>query len=179
MRDRSATITNGPYADTIVFICKLDEGDDPKERKVLTFVLDRGTPGLTQSKPLRKMGLHSSATGELFLDDVRVEPGMSGSPGRTARTYGLGHLSYVRPCARPYRMKITASKLRENIYKLLDQVLETGTPVEIERRGRKLRIVPGDDPPRSKLDRLEPRPHAIVGDPEDLVHLDWSTEWKP
>jgi alkylation response protein AidB-like acyl-CoA dehydrogenase len=23
-------ITNGPYADTIVFICKLDEGNDPK-----------------------------------------------------------------------------------------------------------------------------------------------------
>jgi alkylation response protein AidB-like acyl-CoA dehydrogenase len=65
-------ITNGPYADTIVFICKLDEGNDPKDRKILTFVLERGTPGLTQSKPMRKMGLHSSPTGELFLDDVRV-----------------------------------------------------------------------------------------------------------
>ncbi|HEY2387334.1 MAG TPA: acyl-CoA dehydrogenase family protein [Candidatus Binatia bacterium] len=65
-------ITNGPYADTIVFICKLDEGNAPKDRKVLTFVLDRGMPGLNQSKPMRKMGLHSSPTGELFLDDVRV-----------------------------------------------------------------------------------------------------------
>jgi len=65
-------ITNGPYADTIVFICKLDEGNDPKDRKVLTFVLDSGMPGLEQSKPLRKMGLHSSPTGELFLSDVRV-----------------------------------------------------------------------------------------------------------
>jgi hypothetical protein len=65
-------ITNGPYADTIVFICKLDEGNDPKDRKVLSFILDRGTPGLTQSKPMRKMGLHSSPTGELFLEDVRV-----------------------------------------------------------------------------------------------------------
>src|SRR5439155_1669118 len=65
-------ITNGPYADTIVFICKLDEGNDPKDRKVLSFILDQGTPGLTQSKPLRKMGLHSSPTGELFLEDVRV-----------------------------------------------------------------------------------------------------------
>jgi hypothetical protein len=65
-------ITNGPYADTIVFICKLDEGNDPKDRKVLTFVLDRGMAGLTQSKPLRKMGMHSSPTGELFLEDVRV-----------------------------------------------------------------------------------------------------------
>jgi alkylation response protein AidB-like acyl-CoA dehydrogenase len=65
-------ITNGPHADTIVFICKLDEGNDPRERKVLSFILDRGMPGLTQSKPLRKMGLHSSPTGELFLEDVRV-----------------------------------------------------------------------------------------------------------
>ena len=66
-------ITNGPYADTIVFICKLEEeGVDPRERKVLTFVLDKGMPGLTQSKPMRKMGLHSSPTGELFLQDVRA-----------------------------------------------------------------------------------------------------------
>ncbi|KAA0236044.1 MAG: Acyl-CoA dehydrogenase [Acidimicrobiales bacterium] len=65
-------ITNGPYADTIVFICKLDEGNPPAERKVLQFVLDKGMPGLEQSKPLRKMGLHSSPTGELFLSDVRV-----------------------------------------------------------------------------------------------------------
>ena len=65
-------ITNGPYADTIVFICKLDEGNDEKERKILSFIVERGTPGLVQSKPLRKMGLHSSPTGELFLEDVRV-----------------------------------------------------------------------------------------------------------
>jgi acyl-CoA dehydrogenase len=65
-------ITNGPYADTIVFICKLDEGNAIEERKVVTFVLDGDTPGLTRSKPLRKMGLHASPTGELFLEDVRV-----------------------------------------------------------------------------------------------------------
>jgi alkylation response protein AidB-like acyl-CoA dehydrogenase len=65
-------ITNGPYADTIVFICKLDEGNPPAERKVVSFVLDAGMPGLEQSKPLRKMGMHSSPTGQLFLTDVRV-----------------------------------------------------------------------------------------------------------
>jgi acyl-CoA dehydrogenase len=67
-------ITNGPFADTIVFYAKLDDGSDTPERdrQVLTFVLDRGTPGLEQSKPFRKMGLHSSPTGELFLSDVRV-----------------------------------------------------------------------------------------------------------
>jgi prevent-host-death family protein len=76
-------------------------------------------------------------------------------------------------------MKITASKLRENIYKVLDQVLETGAPVEIERRGKTLRIVPAEPVSRSKLERLQPKPGVIVGDPEDLVHLDWSGEWKP
>ncbi len=65
-------ITNGPYADTIVFICKLDEGNAPADRRVVQFVLDSGMPGLEQSKPLRKMGMHSSPTGMLFLDDVRV-----------------------------------------------------------------------------------------------------------
>jgi alkylation response protein AidB-like acyl-CoA dehydrogenase len=65
-------ITNGPYADVIVFICKLDEGNQPAERKVLSFVLEKGMAGLEQSKPLRKMGMHSSPTGELFLTDVRV-----------------------------------------------------------------------------------------------------------
>ena len=65
-------ITNGPYADTIVFICKFDEGNAPEDRKIFSFVLDKGMPGLEQSKPLRKMGMHSSPTGELFLTDVRV-----------------------------------------------------------------------------------------------------------
>jgi alkylation response protein AidB-like acyl-CoA dehydrogenase len=65
-------ITNGPYADTIVFICKLDEGNDPAERKVLQFVLDSGMEGLEQPRPFRKMGMHSSPTGMLYLNDVRV-----------------------------------------------------------------------------------------------------------
>ncbi len=68
-------ITNGPHADTIVFICKLDEpGVDARDRRILHFVLDRGMDGLEQTPPLRKMGLHSSPTGELFLSDVRCAP---------------------------------------------------------------------------------------------------------
>ena len=67
-------ITNGPYADTIVFICKLDEGNPIDERKIVSFVLDRGMPGLEQSQPLRKMGMHSSPTGEIFVSDLRAGP---------------------------------------------------------------------------------------------------------
>jgi alkylation response protein AidB-like acyl-CoA dehydrogenase len=65
-------ITNGPYADTIVFICKLDEGNPADDRRIVSFVLDRGMPGLEQSRPLRKMGMHSSPTGEIFVTDLRA-----------------------------------------------------------------------------------------------------------
>jgi hypothetical protein len=67
-------ITNGPYADTIVLYAKLDDGrgDEVRNRKVLTFVLDRGMDGLDQSTPMRKMGQHASPTGDIFLSDVRA-----------------------------------------------------------------------------------------------------------
>ncbi len=76
-------------------------------------------------------------------------------------------------------MAVTASKLRENVYKILDQVLATGEPVEIVRGGRKLKIAPADEPPKRKLDRLTEHPDALLVDPEELVHLDWSKEWRP
>ncbi|RDI64371.1 acyl-CoA dehydrogenase family protein [Nocardia pseudobrasiliensis] len=66
-------ITNGPYADTVIVYAKLEEGEaDKRNRKVLTFVLDKGMEGFTQGKPFKKMGLHSSPTGELFFDNVRL-----------------------------------------------------------------------------------------------------------
>jgi alkylation response protein AidB-like acyl-CoA dehydrogenase len=67
-------ITNGPDADVVVVYAKLDEGDGAakRDRKVLTFVLDRGMEGFVQSKPFRKMGIHSSRTGELFFNNVRL-----------------------------------------------------------------------------------------------------------
>ncbi|KUH97717.1 acyl-CoA dehydrogenase [Mycolicibacterium acapulense] len=71
-------ITNGPDADVVVVYAKLneDEAGDPsidkRDRKVLTFVLDRGMEGFVQSKPFRKMGIHSSRTGELFFNNVRL-----------------------------------------------------------------------------------------------------------
>jgi len=71
-------------------------------------------------------------------------------------------------------MKVTASKLRENIYGILDQALETGIPVEVVRKGKVLKIVPETKP--DKLSRLKKRKY-IVGDPEDFVHIDWSKEW--
>lgn len=69
-------ITNGPFADTAVVFAKLDDGDssvDRRQRKVLTFVLDKGMEGFTQGKPFKKMGIMSSPTGELFFDNVKLD----------------------------------------------------------------------------------------------------------
>jgi len=86
-------ITNGPYADTIVLYAKLDDGsgEDPRNRKVLTFVLDSSMDGLVQSKPMRKMGQKSSPTGEVFLTDVRV--GKDRLLGETEEPKGGGRQS--------------------------------------------------------------------------------------
>ena len=72
-------------------------------------------------------------------------------------------------------MTMTVSKLRENIYRILDEVLETGLPVEIARKGRKLRIirVQGEE----KLKNLE-KHDCLNSPPEDIIHVDWSDEWK-
>jgi PHD/YefM family antitoxin component YafN of YafNO toxin-antitoxin module len=68
------------------------------------------------------------------------------------------------------------SKLRENVYGILDLVLETGVPVAIERRGKLLRIICIEPP--DKLARLQKRDYLRV-EPEALIHLDWVGESPP
>jgi alkylation response protein AidB-like acyl-CoA dehydrogenase len=66
-------ITNAPYADVMVVYAKLEvAGEEPGRRPPQAFVLERGMAGLSTGKPLEKMGMHSSPTGEIFLEDVEV-----------------------------------------------------------------------------------------------------------
>jgi prevent-host-death family protein len=69
---------------------------------------------------------------------------------------------------------VTPTQLRTNIYHLLDEVLETGLPLEIKKGDKKLRIVPVDKV--DKLKNLIARPEAIQGDPDDLVGINWADE---
>ncbi|MBI2894647.1 MAG: type II toxin-antitoxin system Phd/YefM family antitoxin [Deltaproteobacteria bacterium] len=73
-------------------------------------------------------------------------------------------------------MKVSTSKLRENIYRILDEVAERGVTVRVERKGRTVRIEREEQ--TGKLSRLARRRYLRV-DPEELVHLDWSHEWRP
>ena len=72
-------------------------------------------------------------------------------------------------------MMITASQLRSNIYRILDRVLETGESVSVTRHGKIIKIISPAVP--SKLSRLK-KMGKICDDPESIVHMDWSSEWK-
>ncbi len=63
---------------------------------------------------------------------------------------------------------ITLTALRNNLFKIVDQVIQTGNPVVLERKGQRLKIVLEEK--KSKLDNLKPH-DCIKGDPEDLVQL--------
>ncbi len=69
---------------------------------------------------------------------------------------------------------ITVTELRGNIYNLLDEVLNTGTPLEIIKGGKKLKIMPVKRV--NKLQNLVSKPNVIKGDPDDLVDISWEKE---
>jgi alkylation response protein AidB-like acyl-CoA dehydrogenase len=62
-------ITNAPYAEVFVIYAKLEENGS---RAIQPFIVERRTEGLDTSKPFHKMGTHSSPTGAVFLDQVRI-----------------------------------------------------------------------------------------------------------
>jgi hypothetical protein len=69
---------------------------------------------------------------------------------------------------------VTPTELRANIYKLLDEVLKTGIPLEVRRGGKTLKVVSGEEV--DKFQNLVSRPQAIQGDPDDLVEISWEDE---
>ena len=75
-------------------------------------------------------------------------------------------------------MRVTATKFKQNLDQILDSILSNGKPVEIEKKGQIIKLVPiKTKGKKSKLMNLEPH-DTIVGDPESIIHIDWSKEWQ-
>jgi len=72
---------------------------------------------------------------------------------------------------------ITATQLRKDVYRLLDQVVDSGEIIEVNRKGKLIRIEPVGR--RSKLESLKAHPSSICGNSDNLVHIDWSDRWQP
>ena len=73
--------------------------------------------------------------------------------------------------------QISDINIQKDILKLLDKVVKTGIPLEIERKGKRLLISPAKK--HRNLDCLEKHQDFVVGNPDDLIHIDWTSEWKP
>lgn len=72
--------------------------------------------------------------------------------------------------------ELTPSQLRQNIYRILDQVVAQGRPISIKRNGVIVQLVPPKL--KSRLSLLKKR-DIFLEDPEKLVHLNWENQWKP
>ncbi|HLQ43416.1 MAG TPA: hypothetical protein VK137_01695 [Planctomycetaceae bacterium] len=72
-------------------------------------------------------------------------------------------------------MIVTVEELKTDIEGVLSRLSDPDDAVEFEANGQIWQIV--STAPKGKLRNLIPRPDIIVGDPEDLVHIDWSEYW--
>lgn len=64
-------ITNSPVADVIMVFARTDP-DAPGNRGISTFLVPKGTPGLSVGPKDHKMGQFGAWTADVHLDDVRV-----------------------------------------------------------------------------------------------------------
>ena len=76
-------------------------------------------------------------------------------------------------------MKVTATQLRSDLYRILDRVAKSGEEVEITRASGSLVIRPKSSERRARRGGAKGNPKLIVGNPDELVHVDWSKHWKP
>jgi alkylation response protein AidB-like acyl-CoA dehydrogenase len=67
-------ITNAPFADVFLVYARVgasrESGDE--QAGVKAFLVKREDAGVSVGPPMKKMGMHTSPTGEIFLDDVRL-----------------------------------------------------------------------------------------------------------
>ncbi len=70
---------------------------------------------------------------------------------------------------------VSINQFRSDIDGLLEHVLKDKQPLEIEYRC--IRLIISLAKSENKLANLKPHPDCIKGDPEDIVHMDWSSEW--
>jgi hypothetical protein len=73
-------------------------------------------------------------------------------------------------------MVISPTEFRKNLYKLLDQILRSGQPIEIEWAGGSVLVLPKNQ--ASKLSRLVKR-KGFKGTTDRIAGMDWSKSLKP
>src|SRR6266702_123008 len=70
LNGRKVFITNGGIADVHIVVATVDP--ELGHRGQASFIIPKDTPGFSQGKKERKLGIRASHTAELLLDDVRI-----------------------------------------------------------------------------------------------------------
>ncbi len=133
-------ITNGGIADVHVVVATVDP--ELGTRGQASFVVDKGTPGLSQGKKESKLGIRASHTAEIVLEDCRIpaenllggeeklekklERGRSGQKSRSADA--LATFEMTRPLVGASALGI-AQAAYESTLEYLDGRSEGGTPL--------------------------------------------------
>ncbi|MDB4992728.1 MAG: acyl-CoA dehydrogenase domain protein [Myxococcaceae bacterium] len=109
-------ITNAPFADVFLIYARL-VGDGFAPGDVRAFIVERTDKGLTSGPPMKKMGMHASPTGEVFLDDVFVpdERLLGGVATENARTAAKSSLNQERFGMTPMCLGMVDRCLEESI----------------------------------------------------------------
>jgi benzylmalonyl-CoA dehydrogenase len=87
LRGVKTWITNAPVADFLTVGAKTS--DEPGLRNIALFLVDAVNPGFSVGRPIEKLGVRSSLTSEISLDDCLVPPeAMLGGQGDGVRNVG-------------------------------------------------------------------------------------------
>ncbi len=90
LRGVKTWVTNAPVADVLTVAAKT--GAERGMKNIALFLLDRATMrGITLGKPIEKMAVRASVTGEILLDEVEVPAGhlLGGDTGGAEKIGGI------------------------------------------------------------------------------------------
>lgn len=106
-------ITNAPVGD--VFLVLARTGSEGGYRGISAFIVEKDFPGLTRSKPLKKMGHCASPTGELVFEDCQVPA--ENLIGKEGKGFGMAMqtLSYGRTLIPIMSLGIAEACLEESL----------------------------------------------------------------
>jgi alkylation response protein AidB-like acyl-CoA dehydrogenase len=96
LNGRKTFVTNAPVADLYLLFATVD-----RKRAmwgVTAFLIERGTPGLSISAPIKKMGLTTSPMADVILEDCRVpESALFGAAGGGSAIFNHS-MAWERSC---------------------------------------------------------------------------------
>ncbi|MEJ5377142.1 MAG: acyl-CoA dehydrogenase family protein [bacterium] len=120
-------ITNGPICDFAVVAASVDPSR--KAHGINLFVVEKGTPGFTVARKLRKVGNCSAETGELVFEDCkvpvshRIGPREGGGFAQIRETLMSGRITYGARCTG------VAQAAYEAAFQYAQQRVQFGKPI--------------------------------------------------